>query len=248
MLVTCPSCRSSYRLDDRAISEGRTVRCARCATEWFAAATATPVMALDDVAPLDVVETPRIVDVTPSVVTKSARRAVFSFAARNEPVPARPTVRTPRKTSRVRPAAAFAIAGLAALALLVFERDTIVRATPSLASLYAAVGLDVNVRGLDIRDVRSSEQVEEGVPLLLVTGSIANLTQGQVDVPRLRLAVKSGDDRELYAWTTIANRLKLAPGGSAQFRARLASPPAEGEAVAVRFLGRRDIMTTNAGR
>jgi len=116
-----------------------------------------------------------------------------------------------------------------------------VRAAPSLASLYSAFGLPVNVRGLAIQDVSSSELTDEGAPLLLVKGSIASLARTAVDVPRLRVAVLAADGRELYAWTTMAARAKLAPGETTTFRARLASPPAEGRTVAVRFLGRQDL-------
>ena len=60
-------------------------------------------------------------------------------------------------------------------------------------------------------------------------------------MPRLRLAVTGGEGRELYAWTTVAERSKLEAGETASFRARLASPPAEGAAIEVRFLARSDM-------
>ena len=38
MLLTCPSCETSFRVKPEALGpSGRTVRCARCHTNWFAA-------------------------------------------------------------------------------------------------------------------------------------------------------------------------------------------------------------------
>lgn len=148
-----------------------------------------------------------------------------------------------RLFAKVRPIAVVAAVACAALASALVARDDLVRRAPSLASLFAVVGLPVNVRGLEIADVRSVEEIDDGVPILLVTGSIANVAKAAVDVPRLRLAVKSRDDRELYSWTTVLGRASLNPGESASFRARLASPPAEGQAIDVRFLTRHDLQT-----
>ncbi|MFC3695347.1 FxLYD domain-containing protein, partial [Chenggangzhangella methanolivorans] len=134
--------------------------------------------------------------------------------------------------------------GVVALGALAGARVEIVRLAPSLASLYEAFGLQVNVRGLAIRDVRSAEELVDGSPVLLVTGLVENVSAGELDVPRLRLAVTAGGERELYAWTTVAARPKLQPGETATFRARLASPPAEGQAIAVRFLARHDLMAS----
>jgi predicted Zn finger-like uncharacterized protein len=233
MLVTCPSCQSSYRFSDEAIGEGRMVRCARCTTQWFAAPPPEPIMALDDAAPIEAFE---------------EAPALQSAADQAPPTDRRKTPRARKKPSgrrwpSIQPKLALALLGLAALALLFTQRVEVVRLAPSLSSLYGALGLGVNIRGLDLREVRSTEQLEEGSPLLLVTGAIANVTKTAVAVPRLRLAVMADDDRELYAWTTVAARGELGPGEIAQFRARLASPPAEGRRVAVRFLNRRDIMT-----
>src|ERR1700712_11068 len=38
MLIVCPNCATSYLIDPTSVgSAGRTVRCARCKTTWFAA-------------------------------------------------------------------------------------------------------------------------------------------------------------------------------------------------------------------
>jgi predicted Zn finger-like uncharacterized protein len=260
MLLACPSCSASYRLADDALGGGRTVRCARCRTQWFVEGRLQPVESLDDAAPLEAVDSVEwaaaMPDQTEAVEPEHGDNEAAVPLARSRmrlrlpkpwrarpPAPApRPAMRKPRSPSRrIRPAAALAVVGAIALVAVVGARADIVSRVPALASLYSAVGLEVNVRGLAIADVRSVETIEEGVPILLVTGSISNVSQANVDLPRLRLAVRAGDGRELYAWTTVAGRTKLAPGETTPFRARLASPPAEGRAIAVRFLARQDL-------
>jgi hypothetical protein len=49
------------------------------------------------------------------------------------------------------------------------------------------------------------------------------------------LSVRGPDGLPLYTWTNEAPRKTLGVTESARFRARLASPPAEGREVLVRF-------------
>ena len=117
---------------------------------------------------------------------------------------------------------------------------------PQTASLYAAIGLPVNLRGLAFSDVTTSSEMSEGVPVLLVKGRITNVTRQAHDVPRLRFAMRNTAGNEIYAWTSLPSRPQLAPGEIEPFETRLASPPADGQAVIVRFFTRRDM--TGGGR
>lgn len=114
-------------------------------------------------------------------------------------------------------------------------RTDIVRLVPATARLYAAVRLPVNLRGLSLDAVRSVEEIEQGEPILVVSGTITNITEAPVDLPRLRLAVRGTEPTEIYAWTARATESRLMPGQSIGFRARLAAPPEAGRSVAVRF-------------
>jgi predicted Zn finger-like uncharacterized protein len=136
----------------------------------------------------------------------------------------------------------------AILALLVVDcilvgwRKDIVHVLPQTASLYAAIGLPVNLRGLSFANVTTSTETHEGVPILVVQGSIVNDTGGQVDVPRLRLEVRNAARQEVYSWTVAPPQAALPAYQSAGFHARLAAPPPEGRDVLVRFLNRRDVV------
>jgi len=120
-------------------------------------------------------------------------------------------------------------------------RVAVVRHFPQTASLYAALGLPVNLRGLFFQDVKSSTEFEHGVSVLVIEGTIVNLTTRTLDVPRLRFALRSASGHEVYAWTAQPSKSTLGSGNGIPFRARLASPPPDGRDVIVRFLNRRDV-------
>jgi predicted Zn finger-like uncharacterized protein len=120
-------------------------------------------------------------------------------------------------------------------------RVAMVRNFPQTASLFAAIGLPVNLRGLIFENVKSAAEFVDGVTVMVVEGTIVNLTGKTLEVPRLRFALRSASGHEVYAWTALPTRTTLSPGGELPFRSRLASPPPDGRDVIVRFFNRRDI-------
>ena len=115
------------------------------------------------------------------------------------------------------------------------------RFVPQTASLFSAVGLPVNLRGLSLDNVKTSIEAQERVTVLVVEGTIANVTRQPLEVPRLRFAVRNAAGYEVYAWTALPAEPVLAPGDRAPFRSRLASPPADAQDIIVRFFNRRDV-------
>jgi predicted Zn finger-like uncharacterized protein len=120
-------------------------------------------------------------------------------------------------------------------------RVAMVRNFPQTASLFAAIGLPVNLRGLIFENVKSAGEFVDGVTVMVVQGTIVNLTGKALEVPRLRFALRSASGHEVYAWTALPTRTMLSPGEELPFRSRLASPPPDGRDVIVRFFNRRDI-------
>jgi predicted Zn finger-like uncharacterized protein len=134
-----------------------------------------------------------------------------------------------------------AILALVALdAALIGWRADVVRFVPQTASLYAAIGLPVNLRGLAFANVASATETHDGVPVLVVEGTIVSAKDRVTEVPRLRFSVRNQNGQEVYAWTALPGRSVLAPGETLAFRSRLASPPPEAHDVLVRFFNRRD--------
>jgi predicted Zn finger-like uncharacterized protein len=127
--------------------------------------------------------------------------------------------------------------------VLLVARNQVVQYAPQTASLYAALGMPVNLRGLDFENIRVTRDQHEGVPVMVVEGKIANTNNRIVEVPRLRFAIHDQTGKEIYTWTMMPSRTLLAAGETLPFRSRLASPPAEGKDVSIRFFNRRDVMT-----
>lgn len=163
-------------------------------------------------------------------------------------IPPRPVARPRRAkaTATPRQQRIFIAVSLVSIAFItaIGLRTTVVRAAPELAGLYAAMGLPVNLRGLEFTEIKTTHEIQDGIPVLVIEGEVMNVTRQPVEVPRLRLAVLGPDARELYAWTALLPRSVLPEGEKLSFRSRLASPPAEGKQVLVRFLTRFDLTAS----
>jgi len=124
---------------------------------------------------------------------------------------------------------------VAMLLLSLGKREEIVRFIPPLAGAYAAIGLPVNLNGLQWRDVKTRVLVESSQRVLAVEGEIRNLRDHTRPVPDIQLSLRDDDGREVYRWSTPAPKANLNQNETIQFRARLASPPDTARAVRVHF-------------
>ena len=135
---------------------------------------------------------------------------------------------------------AVAAMGALVVALIVWRTD-VVRLLPQTAGFYKLVGLDVNLRGLAFKDIKVTTETVEGKPVLVIEGVIVGETRKTVELPRLRFAVRDAQGAEIYAWNTVLDQTTLKPGDRAWFKSRLASPPAEGKSIDIRFFNKHDI-------
>lgn len=165
---------------------------------------------------------------------------IESLAARRS---RRPGTRKKRATAKWTPERRLPVIMLGLvcmIAVLISFRASIVKRAPQLASLYSALGMPVNLRGLVFTDVKIAKDTHDGVPVLVVEGSIDSAAKAPVEVPRLRFAVRNAAGAEVYAWTAQPLQSVLAPGESMAFRSRLAAPPKDGRDVVVRFFTHHD--------
>ena len=121
-------------------------------------------------------------------------------------------------------------------------RAEIVRFMPQTASFFRGVGLGINMRGLVFADIRTTRDAHDGVTVVIIEGNIVNPTGAAVSVPRLRFALRNAALAELFSWTAPPDKGILGPGETLPFRSRLASPPADGRDILVRFLTRLDFV------
>jgi hypothetical protein len=128
-----------------------------------------------------------------------------------------------------------------AIGAIMWWRNDVVRAMPPSASLFRLVGLPINLRGLGFADLRATQEEHDGVAVLVIEGTIENVTGSTVGVPRLRFALRDATQAELMSWTAPPDRGRLDAGQALPFRSRLAAPPTDGSDILVRFLNRADL-------
>jgi predicted Zn finger-like uncharacterized protein len=129
---------------------------------------------------------------------------------------------------------------LACNVALVGARGEVVRYLPQTASLFAAIGLPVNLRGLKFENVSISKETLDGVDTLIVQGAIVSEAGKAVAVPRLRFAVRNSTGQEVYTWTMAPPRSVLEAGERVEFRSQIPTPPANASDVMVRFFTAQD--------
>jgi hypothetical protein len=117
----------------------------------------------------------------------------------------------------------------------VHYRETIAAVWPQSASLYAVLGLPVNVRGIALTNIAYKQEYEDGQPVLSVTGKVVNVSGRNQAVPEIRVVLLDDAKHELYHWTFDTGIPALKPGSESPFMTRLSSPPPEARNLNVRF-------------
>jgi len=276
MLIACPNCSTSYMIDPASLGEaGRTVRCARCKTTWFASKPELATAGTDDdptpaigvirpdqrmqdraegtgaeehtsetvtqdeeaaQAPVTIADAPPIAPEEPPTAAEATEAdEIENFAARRKRLQARRNKerRSSRWTALILVLFAFNVA-------LVGARTEVVRFFPQTASLFAAVGLPVNLRHLKFENMRISKETQEGLSALVIEGTIVSVASKATEVPRLRFAARDAAGQEVYTWNALPSRSILGPGEKLDFRSRFVSPPPNATDVMVRFFTPQD--------
>jgi hypothetical protein len=176
-----------------------------------------------------------VVPVVPVPVATPAPQSIESIAAKRYKTVKKPT---PQSNGWFGVDPGLVVAGvlIAAVGVALLMRVPIVRAVPHLASLYARIGLPVNLRGIDIHDVVTRTEYEDGQPVVIVEGRIQNASNGTIQVPQLRFAARSMTGSEIYSWVLAPGRPMLGIRESVAFRTKFPNPPKDALDVEVRFV------------
>jgi predicted Zn finger-like uncharacterized protein len=181
---------------------------------------------------------------TPPVdIETLARRPKIHVRERSdEPVYKRLARRAAHHVRQVRPrrvvGAAFFVFALALFGVAILFRTPIVARVPDLAGLYALAGFEVNLRGLEFKDLRTFRELDDGSIVLVIEGTIQNVSDEPAYVPAVRFALRSEDAQEIYAWVVEPRARRLATSDTTRIRTRLASPPDLAADIHVRFVER----------
>jgi predicted Zn finger-like uncharacterized protein len=135
--------------------------------------------------------------------------------------------------------AALCLFVICVLGLAVLFRVGVVRTLPATAALYESIGLTVNVRGLEFREVVYSWKKANEKKLLQVEGVIVNITNSSNPVPTVIFAFLDQDGNELYHWAERVRQEPLSSQQSAAFVAKIPAPPEVASSLQVRFAKER---------
>ena len=224
--LNCPKCKTRTLLSASEVGPtGRLVQCPRCRTTWLA----------------------RHFDVD-----------VYGPAARHEPPPGprqspiidgeivtpkpRPAATRPaRRTVRPGPAAVAGNLGrygfATAATILILTLIAVVLLTPAVSALPWLGGMLGTKSGIALRAVQSRTLTLRGTDALLVEGELFNATDHEVDVPAVRVVLRSAD-AEVYSWLVEPSTMRVAAGAAIGFRSALADPPAGADRIAVSLAAR----------
>jgi predicted Zn finger-like uncharacterized protein len=231
MILTCTSCDTRYSVDGSKFpAAGRTVRCAKCGHSWHQPG-----------------EAPETVPELPVPAAETAPEVPVSEPADGGFSPIRDFAPPPSVTVEPRAPLAPKLAivagwvGLFAVVLLIAfaavkYRQHIASIWPQSAGVYNGLGLAVNASGLDFHKVDYRREIEDDQVVLAVSGEIVNTSSRQLPVPQsVRVTLSDSNKRELYHWTFKPSVTVLAPGQTAPFLTRLASPPSAARNLEVSF-------------
>lgn len=244
MILTCPQCATRYQIEDAKFPPGgRNVRCAKCGHQWFQAPPAPE--------PEPTVEIPARPPpppaVAPSAAVAPAIREAEPEAPRVTHVPSPPV--PPRSQAapmpaRHAPGARTAVAAgwiaLGTILLLIVwggvrYRDAIASVWPRTSSLYAAMGMPVNTRGIAFTGVSYRRDTEAGQPVLMVSGTLVNVSGRDVPVPRIEVTLTDDSRRKVDHWVFSPGLQQMKPGQRLAFATRRTNPPSEARHLEMEF-------------
>ena len=108
------------------------------------------------------------------------------------PRPARYIAKLPKPLQTVLSLSTLTTAMGALVIALVIWRVDVVKLMPQTADFYKLVGLEVNLRGLAIKDVKIGSEIVDGKPVLVIEGVIVDEAKKAIELPRLRFVVRDG--------------------------------------------------------
>ena len=229
MILTCPSCATSYFAPDDAIGPGgRTVRCKSCKHTWRAS--------LDE--PLELSATTE----EPAAFGRRDEPAAESLAETPAPELPRAFRARAEQQRRLRRAAAHGVvwAGVASgfavlLAAAWLFRVQVVEMAPRTAAAYAAVGLTVNPTGLDFEAV-SARPVVTDPGKILVSGALRNVREDERVAPPVRVALLDARGAEIGHAVVRIDAAPVLPGKVQGFAAVIPDPGARARGIGVDFV------------
>jgi hypothetical protein len=114
-------------------------------------------------------------------------------------------------------------------------RTQLVLQFPALAGAYQAIGLGVNLVGLDFRDVKTIQTLRKGVEVLAVDATLRSASDRAVSVPAVIVTLLSASGAAIYQWSVMPKAADLRPGEVIPLETELSAPPPGAARVRLSF-------------
>jgi predicted Zn finger-like uncharacterized protein len=234
MIIACPSCSTRYDVpSNRLAMDNSLMRCAACGHSWIEARDAEII----DISPSRLPARREPIHESDSEVTRlieATREAQGSFKLARQ-----------ARLSHIRSWAALgAFIALPFAAAAAFP-ENVVSLAPAAAPLYERIGMEVNIYGLEIRNLEQKHIIDGDARVLAVKGEILNVSAKDRKVPGLRLALLNELGEDTYVWTVDSGVRPLRPGEATVFTTRVQAPPEAAQKIEIRF-ARKEEMRSNA--
>lgn len=235
MILTCPACATSYFVPDTALgARGRTVRCQSCAHSWHAMPDEPLELKAEAVSAATVPE-----PVESSSSTSAPPESLAETPAPELPKAYRARAETARRTRRAAMHGA-AWAGVASIFIGLIAgawlfRVEVVDILPRTAVAYAAVGMPVNVTGLEFEAV-GARALPETPDKVMVSGALRNVRDREIVAPAVRVALLDDHGAEIAHAVVRTDGAPVLPGQVSGFAVVLADPGGKASGVGVDFV------------
>jgi hypothetical protein len=117
---------------------------------------------------------------------------------------------------------------------------------PPARAIYSELGIEINVAGLEFRNVGQQHSMVDGVRVLAIQGEIVNVGKRERKIPPLAFFLKDDRQKPVYDWRLTSAARPVRPGEVSAFVTRIASPPEAARHIEIRF-ARTDETGSNDG-
>lgn len=161
----------------------------------------------------------------------SLNKSQHAFRKRQQGLARRLPIARMRRTARL---AAF-VALLSILLLGYALRTDLVTWFPQLAGLYAAIGMPVNVVGLEFEDAKTLTLLRDGKTVMQISARIRSVAPRTVPLPPVLVSLLNAQGAPVYQWAVTPPAPSMDPGDVVPFATEMSAPPEAAVTVRLSF-------------
>ena len=144
----------------------------------------------------------------------------------------------------------FVVLFLGTAAGLYFARGLVVELVPQVKPLYDMIEFQTEAldAGLELRGTKTERTTEGGVEYLVVSGTVANVSDMARDIPPIRVSLLDAEGEEVQSEMATTLEPVLEPNDSTRYKARVKEPSALARRVDVTFIPPEEVEGHEEGQ